>query len=463
MKLDEITFRDSISTIDSKGERAWVYAKKPKGKYYLKRKIFGYSLLLFFIVLPFININGEQFLMLNVLERKFILFGTMFYPKDFYLFYLITVSFIVFIVLFTVLFGRLFCGWACPQTLFLELIFRPIEWLIEGKPAKQKQLDAQKLNPEKIVKKTSKYTIYFGISIFITNIFLSYIVGSKVVMSYMQEPISAHPGGFIAMMVFSFAFFFIYTRFREQVCTLMCPYGRLQSVLIDSDTVQVAYDSFRGEPRGVAKKKSQPTPEKIGDCIDCKECVRVCPTSIDIRNGSQLECINCTACMDSCNAVMRKIGKPSGLIRYSSENGLKTGKNFRFTPRNIAYSAVLIGILIFFMMLLLGRGELDATILRSRTSMFQNQNTNEITNLFTIEIMNQSNHEINVNVKLIAPQGRAEVFGSDLKLKKGESAKASILVYIQKKNLSGSSTPIKFGIFDGENIVKTVEMNFLGQ
>ncbi len=455
-------YRNSISTITKDGKRAWVYAKKVKGRLYNYRQLFGYTLLAFLFIVPFIKLHGEPLVMFNILERKFIIFGMIFWPQDAFLFYIMMLTFIVFIVLFTVMFGRLFCGWACPQTIFLELVFRRIEWLIDGTPAQQKKLKAQNWNAEKIFKRILKHTVFWLISFIIANFLLSFIIGMDKLLQIISEPISEHKSGLIGMIIFSSAFYFIYAWFREQVCSLMCPYGRLQSVLIDKDTIQVSYDYFRGEPRGVAKKGDTEAAEKLGDCIDCKECIKVCPTGIDIKNGSQLECVNCTACIDACNSVMTRIGKPKGLIRYASENGLKTGKSFRFTPRNIAYTTVLIGILIFLATLFITRTDVEATILRARGLTYQEQPDNQISNLYNITIVNKTRTELNPEIRLISPKGKVEIYGNSLKLAGGESVKAAMIVFLNKDEVKGKHTTVRFGIYDGDKLLEEVKTNFVG-
>ena len=337
-KMDE-SFRDSISTISEEGSRNWIYPQKPKGPLYDKRKLVSYAYLALFFTVPFIKLNGEPLLLLNVLERKFIIFGLIFWPQDLFLAALALLTFMVFIVLFTVVFGRLFCGWVCPQTIFMEMVFRRIEYWIEGDANQQRRLNKQSWNREKITKKAGKLLAFFALSFVIGNFFYSYIIGMDELIKIITEPFSEHVGGFLGMIAFSGVFFFVYTYFREQVCLVVCPYGRLQGVLLDRNSIVVAYDYVRGEPRTKPKKVED---TKAGDCIDCKACVRVCPTGIDIRNGTQLECVNCTACIDACDHIMEEIGKPKGLIRYDSENGIAKGTKLKVTPRIIGYSAVLL-------------------------------------------------------------------------------------------------------------------------
>lgn len=297
-------FRDSLSTVDSQGHRKWVYAKKPKGKFFNRRRILALVLLAFFYIIPFIKIDGEPFLLFNILERKFILFGVVFWPQDFHLILLAFITTLVFVVLFTVVFGRLFCGWVCPQTIFMEFIFRRIEYWIEGDAGTQRKRDKGPWNFDKVWRKSSKHLIFFIIAFVTANIFLAYIISADQLMLAISEGPVAHMSGFIGLFLFAGAFYFVFAFFREQVCTIACPYGRLQGVLIDKKTILVGYDYKRGEPRGPISKAKE---NESGDCVACNSCVVVCPTNIDIRNGTQMECINCTACIDVCNRDRKSV------------------------------------------------------------------------------------------------------------------------------------------------------------
>ena len=315
--LDQ-SFRDSVSTISKEGNRNYVNPQKPNGRFYRLRSYFSYFYLILFFTLPFIKVEGEPVFLFNIIERKFIFFSKIFWPQDFFIFAIGFLTFIVFVILFTVGFGRIWCGWACPQTIFMEMVFRKIEFFIDGDAQKQKQLKAMPWNTEKLLKRGAKIIVFFFLSFLIANFFLGYIIGIDEVGVLVKEGIFVHFGTFSALVIFPLVFFFVYYWFREQACIIVCPYGRLQGVLLDRNSILVAYDYVRGEPRG---KLANTTTDK-GDCVNCHACVRVCPTGIDIRNGTQLECVNCTACIDACDEIMDHINKPKGLIRYASENGI---------------------------------------------------------------------------------------------------------------------------------------------
>ena len=325
-------FRDTIGTLNNEGDRAWVFPKKPDGKWYEYRKYVSYILLIFLFTAPFIKIGGNQFLMFNVLERRFNIFGIPFWPQDFHLFVIMMIVGVVFVIVFTVAFGRLFCGWICPQTIFMEMVFRRIEYWIDGDRGKQIRLSKMPWNAEKIKKRVLKWIVFFIISFLIANIFLAYLIGSDQLLGYISDGPQKHKSTLISLLIFTGVFYFIFAWFREQVCIIVCPYGRLQGVLLDNKSIVVAYDHKRGEKEAgrakFKKNEERPTTGK-GDCIDCFACVHVCPTGIDIRNGTQLECINCTACIDACDHMMEAVDLPKGLIRYASEDAIEKKKKFR--------------------------------------------------------------------------------------------------------------------------------------
>ncbi|MDO9261255.1 MAG: cytochrome c oxidase accessory protein CcoG, partial [Flavobacteriaceae bacterium] len=305
------SFRDSIATIDEKGKRNFIFPKKPKGVFYKYRTYLAWVLILFMFASPFIKINGNQFLLFNILERKFNIFGFPFWPQDFHLLVISLLVSIVFIILFTVIFGRIFCGWLCPQTIFMEMVFRKIEYLIEGDRPQQIKLDKQAWNLEKFSKKAGKWTVFFIVSFIISNVFLAYLIGGDILLEHIKDGPVNHLSTFVYLLIFTAVFYFVFAWFREQACIIVCPYGRLQGVLLDNKSINVVYDYVRGESTSGRQKLRKNEDRKTagyGDCIDCKQCVQVCPTGIDIRNGTQLECVNCTACIDACDDIMDKSG-----------------------------------------------------------------------------------------------------------------------------------------------------------
>lgn len=453
-------FRDSISTVSKEGKRVWIYPRKPSGAYYRARTLVSYVLLLFLFGAPFIKIDGHPFLMLNILERKFVIFGNTFSPQDFYIFVLGFIGLVVSVVLFTAIYGRVFCGWICPQTVFLEMVFRKIEYFIEGDANKQRALKAAPWTAGKFFKKATKQIIFFGLSFIISNMFLSYIIGVDELGKIITSPPSAHLGGFIAINVFSGLFYFVFAYFREQACTIVCPYGRLQSVLLDKNSLVVAYDYIRGEPRGKRKRDQE---QNLGDCIDCNLCVDVCPTGIDIRDGIQLECVNCTACIDACNNVMEKIDKPKGLIRYDSQNGIKDRVRFRITPRIIAYSAVLLVILSVFTILLALRSDFSITLLRTPGTLYQDQPDNKISNIYNLSVSNKTYKEQALQLQVKNLDAEIRILGDSLLIKPQQIFECRVMVILDRNKIDDTriNIPLQFAILQNGKEIKTVKTNFL--
>lgn len=465
-KMRDESFRDAIGTVDDKGKRVWVYPKIPTGKLYEKRKIVSYFLLLFLFAAPFIKINGNQFLLFNVTERKFNIFGFPFWPQDFYLFVISMLVGVVFVALFTVAFGRIFCGWICPQTIFMEMVFRRIEFWIDGDRGAQMRLDKQDWDTEKIRKRLLKWIIFFIISFLIANVFLAYLIGSDVLIRLVQEPLANNLSTFIALLIFTGVFHFVYAWFREQVCIIACPYGRLQGVLLDNKSIIVAYDHVRGEKeKGRAKidKREDRTLSGKGDCIDCRQCVNVCPTGIDIRNGTQLECINCTACIDECDAIMEKVSLPKGLIRYASEDEITKHKTFEFTARMKGYASVLLILTGIFIGLLFLRNDVEATILRLPGQLFEHKGEN-ISNVYTYKIVNKTVHNLDdIHFELLSPKGTIKTVGKAwFTIDKEGMAQGTLFVEIHPAFLEGDRTSIEIGVYQGGKLIETERTNFLG-
>lgn len=454
-------FRNHLATVTKEGKRKWIFPKKPSGRFYNARTIVSFFLLAFLIITPFIKVNGHPFLLLDFLNRHFILFGVPFGPHDFHLFVLAMISFVVFIVLFTVIFGRIFCGWACPQTIFMEMVFRKIEYWIEGDAIQQIKLKNAPWTANKIFKKLSKHIIFFAISFFIANIFLSYIISMDKLIEIITDPPSQHLSGLFAITVFSGVFYFVFSYFREQACTIVCPYGRLQGVLLDQDSIVIAYDNKRGEPRGKLKKGNDFSHR--GDCIDCHLCIDVCPTGIDIRNGIQLECVNCTACIDACDNVMDKVQRPRGLIRYASLRNIENKAKFKFTPRMMLYSVILFILLSILTVLMMNRTNFNVNILRTPGLLFQQQPDGTISNLYDLNLVNKSFDPTEIKLKLENPSiGELKIIGTDLKLGPQQIVEAKFMILLPKESISKMNTPIEIGVYDGNKLIKKIKTSFLG-
>jgi cytochrome c oxidase accessory protein FixG len=453
------TFRNQLATVTSEGKRKWVYPKKPSGRFHRARILVSAVLLLMLFITPFIKVNGHPFMLFDFINRKFILFGILFGPQDFHLLVIAFISMIVFTILFTAVFGRIFCGWACPQTIFLEMVFRKIEYWIEGDSKDQRKLKAAPWTSNKFFKKLTKHIVFFAIAFIISNIFLSYIIGIDALLKIISDPPSEHLQGLFAIIVFSGVFYFVFSNFREQACTIVCPYGRLQGVLLDRDSIVIAYDNVRGEPR--KRYRRDEGWENRGDCIECYQCVEVCPTGIDIRNGIQLECVNCTACIDACDDIMDKIKRPRGLIRYASLNSIEKKTKWRFTPRAIGYSALLTVLVSVLVILLLNRTDFSVTVLRTPGLLYQEQPNNMVSNLYDLNIVNKTFDKIPVSLKLEGIEGELKLIGNDIVIEPQGNVDAKFLVLLPKVELTKMSTPIEVGVYSGNKLIKKVSTSFL--
>jgi len=442
-----------------KGKRRWMYPIVRKGKFYNYRNWLSYVYLILFFTGPFLRINGQPLLLINVMERRFVLLGQVFWPQDFFLFVLAMLAFMVCIVFFTMAFGRIFCGWICPQTIFMEMVFRKIEIWIEGDAKYRRKLDEGPLTREKIIKKTAKHTIFVVISFMIANTFLAYVIGSQNLLKIATEPVSQHLVGFISIWVFTAAFYLVYSRVRELVCTVICPYGRLQGVLTDKHTLMVAYNYKRGEPRGKISKKGA-TPK--GDCVDCGLCVDVCPTGIDIRKGAQLECVNCTMCIDACNQVMEKIHRDLNLIGFYSEEMIEEDKKPSFTGRMKAYSAiiaVLFGVLAYF---IYQRQDVDVTVMRSAGMLYQEQPGNYISNIYNADIINKTDKVQNIKLVADNPEVKIKYIQAPGALSKESSTKAVFFLMLPVKSIRATKTDIKLKVVGQNKVLTTINTTFIG-
>ncbi|MCM8569291.1 cytochrome c oxidase accessory protein CcoG [Gramella jeungdoensis] len=465
--MENERFRDSIGTVTKEGKRSWVYPKKPSGKLYEYRKYVSYVLLSFLFISPFVKIDGNQFIMFNVLERRFSIFGATFWPQDFYLFVIIMLIGVVFILLFTVAFGRIFCGWICPQTIFMEMVFRRVEYWIEGDRGKQIRLNKQPWNAEKIRKKTLKWSVFFFISFAIANVFLAYLISADRLLLYIEEGPVAHLSTFFSLLIFTGVFYFVFAWFREQVCIIACPYGRLQGVLLDNKSIVVAYDHKRGEKeRGRAKfkKNEDRAASGKGDCIDCFQCVQVCPTGIDIRNGTQLECVNCTACIDACNQMMEAVDLPKGLIRYASEENIEKKAKFKFTPRLKGYSVVLFILISVLTGMLFLRSDVEANILRLPGQLYEHKENNIISNVYTYKLINKTTQDYDeVSFMLISHKGEIHtVKDHGIHVPGNGLAEGTLFIEINRSGLKDEKDKVEVAVYSGDKLIETTTTTFLG-
>ena len=454
--------RDRVSTIASNGKRLWVYPKTPNGKLYYYRRITALVLLAFFFLAPFVKIKGEPLLLFNILERKFILFGFPFFPQDFYLLVPVMIAFIVFIVLFTVIYGRIFCGWICPQTIFLEFVYRRIEYWIEGSSYQQKKLDQAPLSFNKLWRKSLKHFLFYSFSLISIVWFLAYILGMDQVLNIIGEGPDKNMALTVSVIVFSGIHYLVFAKLRELVCMLFCPYGRLQSVLLDRNSIVVSYDYKRGEPRGHFRSGEYRKSMGKGDCVDCNSCIHVCPAGIDIRHGSQLECINCTACIDACNEVMKRMNKPEGLIRYASERSIADNVPLRFNVRILLYSSVLLGLLTLTGFLFSKRTDIETSILRMPGTMYQEYDEQHYSNIYDIQVMNKTRDSLPVEIELVHPGGEIKPIGDGLIVEKGQLGNSNFLVVLDKTEVKSSLTTVKFRILANGREMEVITSSFVG-
>lgn len=465
--MDEVQedngFRDSIGTIDEDGNRKYLFPKKPSGRFTNYRQWSSYVLLTILVGLPFIYVDDHPLFLFNVLERKFILFGNIFWPEDFYLAVMAMIIGVLFIAVFTVAYGRLFCGWVCPQTIFMEHVFRRIEYWIDGDRNQQLRLKRMSWNAEKIRKRILKNSIFYVLSFGISNIFMMYIIGQREWWSIVTDDPSNHLSSLFTILIFSGVFFFVFAWFREQVCIIVCPYGRLQSVLLDKHSIVIAYDYIRGEVRSKFRKNENREEVGKGDCIDCNQCVDVCPTGIDIRNGTQLECTNCTACIDACDSIMDKINRPKGLIRFDSEENIASKKQKVFTARVWAYTAVLTVLMIVFGFLINSRVMVEAIVLRSPGQLYQQVSEDTLVNVYNYKLINKTMSGLNMNIRLISPKGRVKIAGeSDIYLPESGLKDGVMLLFLNKEELTGRRTEVVLGLYQEGKLIDEIETNFNG-
>jgi cytochrome c oxidase accessory protein FixG len=459
-------FREHLATADKDGNRTWVYAKQPSGVWYSRRTVFAWLLIAIMFAGPFIRIDGNPLLMINILERKFSILGRIFWPEDTIIFAVAMLTFFGGIMIFTTAFGRLWCGWACPQTVMMEMVFRKLDYLIEGDSQAQRALDAAPWTASKIARKLFKHAIFFSLSFLIGNTLLSYIIGLDQLKVIITDNPMDHLAGLGFMIAFTLLFYGIFARFREQACTFICPYGRFQSALLDENSMIVAYDHKRGEQRAPWKREQVielRREEGHGDCVSCRQCVTVCPTGIDIRNGLQMECVNCTACIDACDTVMAKIGRPKGLIRYASLNGIEHGQPLRFTARMKLYATMLTGLIALFLVLVFTRAEVETLFLRAPGALFQAAPDGRISNLYTAKVVNKTNRDLPLQFRLLNSGGKVVVLGAiTFVAPKEKVTQTSILIELGPEDRKGPTTKLEVGVYSGDKLLETIDTAFIG-
>ena len=423
-----------LSTLEADGHRRWLRPKPAKGRFELRRRIVAYVLIALFTVTPFIKLDGTPLFQFDVANRRFTFFATTFNADETLLLALLVLSIFIGIFLITALVGRAWCGWACPQTVYMEFLYRPIERLFEGR-----HYSTNGRAPLPAWRRILKYAVFGVISFHLANTFLAWFVGVDTMFEWTRQSPLEHPGPFALVAVVTALMMADFCFFREQMCTLACPYGRLQSVLLDRQSVIVGYDEERGEPRG--KRKQGVDPSALGDCIDCGLCVRVCPTGIDIRDGLQLECIHCTQCIDACDGVMDKVGKPRGLIRYSSQAALAGEPVKHLRPRVVLYPAVLAVLLIAFGISLAKRGTVELEVLRVRATPYEVLESGQVSSRTRVKLTNRSDVVRTYSLELIAPGAEVIAPAFPAAVEPNDSLEAVIFVEQPAENfVDGNAT-----------------------
>lgn len=458
---DHETFRNELASVARDGRRRWIYARQPSGRLYRARTLVSVVLLAFLFLAPFITVGGQPLMLLDVLNRRFVLLGVVFWPQDFYIVVLIALTALVVVLLSTVVVGRVWCGWLCPQTIFMEMVFRRLEYLIDGSAEQQLRRDRAPWTRAALARAVIKHAIFFALSFVIANVFLAWIIGAPALIAIVTDPPQQHLSGLVAITLFSITFYLVFARFREQACVLACPYGRVMSALTDSRTITVTYDSRRGEPRARLSRTAA-NAARGGDCIDCHQCVTVCPTGIDIRDGIQLECVNCTACIDACNSVMARVNRPPGLIRLTSHQQITEGRSRLLSARAAAYGAVLTALVVTVAVLLASRRPLDVLILRQPGTMHADVGNGEVANFYNLQAFNRTSTPASFSIAVAEPAGgRVTSLGLPGEVGPYALLEGRLLVTIPARSLTAGSTPIRLIVRTGGE-EQTIETSFLG-
>jgi len=449
-----------LSTLHADGRRRWMYPVPSPGKLWRARLILGWGLIALFVGLPIVKIGGKPAIFLDIMHREFTFFGLTLYSTDTILlmFFLITIVLLVIIV--TAVLGRVWCGWGCPQTVYLEFVFRPIERLIEGKEYTRKKRDERGNSFDKIWRKVLKFVIFTIISAALAHTFVAYFVSWDSLLEWMTGPPTEHWGFFVLMAGTTALVLFDFGYFREQMCTIACPYARIQSVLQDQDSMIVSYDPGRGEPRG-KRTKAQYAEEQagadlhLGDCIACTACVRTCPTGIDIRDGLQMECIGCTQCIDACDAIMISVGKPVGLIRYTSENALAKKPSKLIRPRTILYALALTAFTSAFLWKLTHRDMIDFNVTRAATTPYSMVG-DQVMNQLKFRVQNRTGVDAEFSFEIVEPAGAViKVQGpTTLPVKQGSTERVGAFVLAPKESFTKGSVPTIIRVTDGQNVTE---------
>lgn len=440
------------------GSRRWIRPKPSSGEWWTRRRVVAYVLMVVYLSIPHIRFHGKPLILLDAPRREFTLFGYTFLPTDTLLLMLLLGILILAVFSFSALFGRVWCGWGCPQTVWMEYLFRPIERLFEGGRVGSMNID--KSGSHFTPRRLAKFAVYFVIALVLAHTFLAYFVGVDQLKIWVTRSPIEHPSSFAVMAVTTILVFLDFSYFREQTCTIACPYGRWQSALLDKSSLIVAYDYNRGEPR---MKGGKDRPQNAGDCIDCAACVNTCPTGIDIRDGLQMECIHCTQCIDACDAIMASVNKPKGLIRYTSREILSGERRHIVRPRTIAYPIALALLLSVFVWQLSAKEVADITLLRSISAPFTEEPDGRISNQVRLRIANRSGMDRRYRIELLGAEGGQVIVPvNPLPVAKDHTETTSMFVILDRGTFQNGQHEIRVRVSDGEEYAKEFTYQLLG-
>ncbi len=446
-----------LATLNADGSRRWLRPNLSEGPFWRQRRVVAYLLMFVFFVIPYLRLHDKPLVLLDLPRREFTILGTTFLPTDTLLFMLLFVIAGISIFLATALFGRIWCGWGCPQTVYMEFLFRPLERWIEGGRTGSLALDRQTgLKPRRLL----KYAVFFALALFLAHTFLAYFVGIERLALWVRSSPVEHPTAFLLMAGTTAAIMFNFTYFREQTCLVACPYGRLQSVLLDRQSLIVGYDVKRGEPRA---KGTKDRAAAQGDCIDCGACVMTCPTGIDIRDGLQMECIHCTQCADACDDIMDRVGTPRGLIRYTSRDEVEGTPHTWLRPRVILYPAALTIAVVAFLYFLVARRDTDITILRGIGAPYSVEADGRIVNQVRVRMTNRARETREYQIALVGGEGANLISPENpLRIGAGERRSTSVFIVGPRRMFHDGAWSVLINVSDGKAYSETLPYTLIG-
>jgi cytochrome c oxidase accessory protein FixG len=448
-----------LSTLEKDGSRRWLKPRLSKGRFLSARRVVAYGLVGLYTGLPFVHVNGAPFVLFDVPARRFTIFGFTFLPTDTVLLALAMVGILLGIFMVTALLGRVWCGWACPQTVYMEFVVRPVERLFEGTRGR----GGKPRHPPSSVRTVAKHGVYVLVCFVLANTFLAYFVGVKTLGQWMTQSPFEQPLPFTVMAFMTGLMLFDFTYFREQMCTLACPYGRLQSVLLDRNSLVVGYDTARGEPRGPVRKGQRPSLPVVGDCVDCKLCVQTCPTGIDIRDGLQMECVACAQCIDACDAVMHKLGRAPGLIRYGSQARDAGDRTRLLRARTVIYPLVLVAVVLLLASNLSSRRSFDAVLLRNAGQPFTMAEDGRVRNVLRVKVTSRTRETLHVEVALPDTESRPISLESERIVLEGDRSRTfPLTVFAPPRAFEAGQLQLNLEIRADDGSSRTLGFKLLG-